>query len=123
MNICKKNFPGLTSYLKNWKKIVEMDNAGDTSKIMFNELWSNGYNDAHYWRMNFLQAVNNRIMTRGQDWKPRGKKDNQEYFCDLRRDKHAIEDKINRRIRIYQFNTSEVRNRFGHLLSDRNEDY
>jgi hypothetical protein len=123
MNICKKNFPGLTSYLKYWKMIIEKDNRGDTDLIGFNEFWSDGYNDAHYWRKHFLQGVNNRIMTRGEDWRPRGKKDNDTYFTDMMRDKHALQDKVNRRIRVYQFNTPEVKRRFVHLLSDRREDW
>ena len=42
MNICRENFPGLTSYLKNWELIVKMDKEGDKTLISFREFWEEG---------------------------------------------------------------------------------
>ena len=64
----------------------------------------------------FLDALENRINLRGDDVK-RGKKDCYDWFCRARRDQRAIQDRINRRLCVYQFETKECRKRFSHLLS------
>jgi hypothetical protein len=45
-----------------------------------------------------------------------GKRDDIDYVGKLRRDQIALQN-IRRRIRVYQFETKEVRSRFSHLLS------
>jgi hypothetical protein len=40
----------------------------------------------------------------------------------MARDCRAVRDRVNRRVRVYQFETKEVRRRFGHLLSRYDED-
>jgi hypothetical protein len=43
------------------------------------------------------------------------------YELGLRRDARAIEDKLVRRVRLYRLETPELRERFAHLISDRND--
>lgn len=49
-----------------------------------------------------------------------GRKQEPDYLIRLRRDRNALLD-IHRRIRVYQFETKEIRQRFGHLLASRED--
>jgi len=51
----------------------------------------------------------------------RGKKDSYDYYIKMYRDQQKIRDRANKRVRIYQFETKECKDRFSHLLSDYNE--
>lgn len=66
------------------------------------------------------QIIQNAINARG-GLVFKGRKFEPDYQVNLVRDKHLLAD-IKNRIRVYQFNTKEVRERFSHLLADRNED-
>jgi hypothetical protein len=48
----------------------------------------------------------------------RGRKQESDYQWALRRDANRVEDRLRRRVRIYQFETKDVRGRLGHLLSE-----
>lgn len=67
-----------------------------------------------------IKALHNRINHRGH-LTPRGKKDSTDYYWSMKRDQHRLQDIYNIRLRVYQFETSEVRARFSHLLSDPRE--
>jgi hypothetical protein len=51
-----------------------------------------------------------------------GRKWDSDYEGNLIRDRRAIEDRVTRRISLYQINTPELRQRFAHLLSERYRD-
>jgi len=46
-----------------------------------------------------------------------GRKFESDYQISMRRDRDHVHDRMTRRIRVYQFETPEIRRRFGHLLS------
>ncbi len=52
----------------------------------------------------------------------KGRKFDPDYQTNLRRDQQALETIRTTRIRVYQFNTPEIKKRFGYLLANRNED-
>lgn len=72
-------------------------------------------------RAEFVAAVERRINDRAGGL-PRGRKWDGDYAAAMRRDAGRIADRRERRVRIYQFETAEVRRRCAHLLSDRRED-
>ena len=50
-----------------------------------------------------------------------GRKHETDYQTRLARDCRAVRDIVTRRLRVYQFETAEVRERFGHLLARRDD--
>ena len=64
----------------------------------------------------YLRDWVNTAINRKASVPPRGRKDSCEYQLDLYRDKQLL-NSISHRIRVYQFNTPEVRQRFAHKLS------
>lgn len=50
-----------------------------------------------------------------------GRKASGDYQMRLRRDCRAVRDRVTRRVRVYQFETKEVRARFSHLLASRDD--
>jgi hypothetical protein len=70
-------------------------------------------------RKAFVSALFNRIDTKA-GVKRVGRKFDPMYQTGLMRDARALRD-IKRRIRVYQFETPEIRARFSHLLSSRND--
>jgi hypothetical protein len=49
------------------------------------------------------------------------RKHESDYQIRIFRDMRALHDRINRRVRVYQFETAEVRKRFQHLLVSRDD--
>jgi hypothetical protein len=49
------------------------------------------------------------------------RKQESDYQIAIARDCRRVHDKIRHRVRVYQFETAEIRARFGHLLSSRDE--
>lgn len=52
-------------------------------------------------------------------WYGRGRKWKSDYQIALWRDSRAVRDRVERRVRVYQFETIEARSRFSHLLAER----
>jgi hypothetical protein len=80
----------------------------------FPERWSKADFDAWFWdclcaKIHRDDKRNYRAMDRG-------------YLIKLRRDHRAIQDKLQRRIRVYQFETEICRKKFSNLLSSYSED-
>jgi hypothetical protein len=75
----------------------------------------------HAW---FVRGLNQKINTNGDILAQRGqwRKWNDEYQVRLWRDQRRLWQILNQRYRIYQFETDEVRKRFGHLLARREDD-
>lgn len=80
--------------------------------------WSSEPLDLAGYRKEFVKALHRRITRKVQAVATR--KMSSDYETRSRRDKYRLRD-ISRRIRVYQFETEEVRRRFGHLLSDQTE--
>lgn len=68
----------------------------------------------------FRRALHNRINTRGSLCMA-GRRYDGLYQADLYRDQRALHDKLQKRVRVYQFLTDIVRRRFGYLLDSREE--
>jgi hypothetical protein len=75
----------------------------------------------HTW---FMCGLNQKINTYGGILAERGqwRKWDDEYQVRLWRDQRRLWEILNQRYRIYQFETDEVRRRFGHLLACREDD-
>lgn len=78
------------------------------------------YQTAAEFERGYMLALNRRINNRaGIQFS--GRKMGNDYQTNLRRDQRALQDKLQRRIRVYQFSTPDVRKRFGHLLDSNTE--
>jgi hypothetical protein len=81
-------------------------------------------------RREFRRALNKRINLKGgRDLRSvlnhngrRARKFDQDYETSFYRDQRRVRDIILTRLRVYQFETREVRARFGHLLASHEED-
>ena len=74
--------------------------------------WNGEPMDLAGWRAEFAKALHRRI----SGPQPLYRKLKPEWQTGMRRDRQRLQD-IRRRIRVYQFETPEMRKRFGHLLS------
>jgi hypothetical protein len=119
MNITHANYPHVSSYVAAWKKLNAIYKNNPESPVILDRY--DGETTAKEAREKFIKAMHNRINSRGNDSK-RGKKDDYDYLMNLRRDFYKLKD-IHNRIRVYQFNTQEVRSRFSHLLSNYHDDF
>lgn len=73
--------------------------------------------DEHeFWRA-FRRALHRRITGQLPAWR----RLDPAYQVALQRDANRIRDRVQHRVRIYQFETPELRRRFGHLLSSYDE--
>jgi len=116
MTDCKikpENYPHVHEYIANWRYVRSL--APDTR----GKGWDGLTRTAGEERASYLKALHNRINVR-DDVKPRGRKDDPDYFWACQRDKHRLEA-IARRVRVYQFETDECRRRFGDRLADPKE--
>lgn len=73
--------------------------------------------DLPAFRRNFIKALDRRINLKveGGD-KPRGRKDDPDYFWRLMRDARAVRANLTSRLIVRSFETDEARKRFSHLL-------
>ncbi|MBC7621253.1 MAG: hypothetical protein H7293_20090 [Candidatus Saccharibacteria bacterium] len=69
-----------------------------------------------YARAEFRKALDHRINARAGDYEA-----NVGIDIELQRDARALDDLLVRRIRVYQFATPMMRERFGHLLSSHDD--
>ena len=65
-----------------------------------------------FWRA-FRRALHRRITGPLPAWR----KLDPQYQIALRRDADRVRDRVERRVRVYQFETQEITRRFGHLLA------
>lgn len=99
-------------YLSWLKSCFAIVNNGGTVQTN----WAGSQLDLAAWRKEFMSALNRRINLKVTP-EPIGRKYDAMYQTDFRRDQHDIHNIVQRRIRVYQFRTPEVRRRFRHLLS------
>lgn len=104
--------PHAAAYTAAWRMIIKLATNEPTARVRMGEYTTMTAREA---RADFLQALHKRISAR--DPKPYTAKQSQDYEASARRDKHRIHERINHRVRVYQFETSEARRRFSHLLS------
>jgi hypothetical protein len=115
MNITHKNYPVVKQYVQIWKKVVELSKTNPDITIKVN--W-NMTKTALQTRQWFLDALNNRINSRGCITFPY-KKQQDDYFWNLKRDQRRLQDWYSQRIIIHSFDTAECRKRFGNLIYNR----
>lgn len=102
----------ISEYLSWAKKCFATVNRGGL--VVTN--WAGRELDQAGWREEFQSTLNRRLnlkVSPGCYWR----KIDAMHQTDLRRDQRVLHDFIQRRIRVYQFSTQEVRSRFKHLLS------
>ena len=83
--------------------------------------WAGSALDASGWRRSFRLALHRRINAKGEDPR-RGRKLEDLYQVEMARDRDRIQAGVQHRVRIHQIATPELRRRFSHLLSRREED-
>ena len=118
MIICHANYPHVSNYVQAWKLAIRLAQEGYSGQVLMDRDASPI--TAHQARQEFLAALNARINSRGGVVLA-GKKDCRNYRGSMTRDMHRVRDKVNQRVRVYQFETSEVRRRFSRLLDDPHE--
>jgi len=112
MNMTRENYPRPGAYVKAWQLLkVACQETPDIEMIGVN-WWPQPVKEV---QREFITAMHKRINKRDGLGK-RGRKDNHEFFVKLLWDQRAIQNKVQNRVRIYQFKTAEARKRFGHLL-------
>mgnify|MGYP001565119092 FL=1 len=82
--------------------------------------WNSRPLDAAGWKRQFIQDLHFRINRKEGPYDVWRKQD-PDYQVKLRRDQDRLHQKIRARVRVYQFETDDVRRRYGHLL-DRYDD-
>lgn len=91
------------------------------------KFWIIGYDDfrqpitfdGRLFRQWFIKCLHEKINRRGQLYQPKKWSDYQ-YQTAIRRDKQKLQD-ISKRIRVYQFESKQCKERFAHLLSNYND--
>jgi hypothetical protein len=123
-SIQKRRVMAVALFLRDYRIAREELRRG--ASIMIGNRWTGGQVIAteaqfHDW---FIDGLNRKINMRGGILAERGKwrKWNQDYQGRLWRDHLRLWQIRHLRYRIYQFETEEVRSRFGYLLADRRED-
>lgn len=95
-----------------YRRAREITEAGGTVRL---ERFGREY-DADGWRRQFRAALDRRINLKAGPY-PTGRKWDDDYQRNLERDCRAIRDKVRRRVALHQLVTSELRRRFGHLIT------
>ncbi|TAK06521.1 MAG: hypothetical protein EPO39_08710 [Candidatus Manganitrophaceae bacterium] len=111
----KWTYPFVKEYLRFVRKAFEITRAGGQIKIR----WSDRPMDLRAWRKEFIDALDRRITKYG-GLDGRGRKFDPDWQLWMRRDRHRLED-IRKRVRVYQFETKEMRRWYGHLLAHRDD--
>jgi hypothetical protein len=120
------NYGHVSGYLRWAKAAFALVNAGGQVSI---RRWDDPIGLDEF-RRKFCEALNNRINLKGgRDLRNvlnhrgrRARKFDQDYETGFYRDQRRVRDIILTRLRVYQFETREVRARFGHLLATHEED-
>jgi hypothetical protein len=106
------NLPHPGAYAKAWKTAKQAP-----QNARFRISWDRHNETRETVLRDFEKALQARINIRGN--RP---EDNEPMPAEWIRDYHAVENRIEKRVRVYAFETKACRRRFPHLLSDRNED-
>lgn len=99
--------PAPGAYVTAWKRIKALP---DAAQVLLGRM--DGIRPAAEVRADFGRALDRRINSRGGD-----EAANVPMDIDLVRDARDLDDMVRRRIRVYQFRTPLMRERFGHLLA------
>ncbi len=101
-----------------YREAFAITKAGGRVKLFMTDITGM---DLTEWRAEFMRALHRRINLKAGE--PKWRKMDYSYQIQFVRDQYRLHDRINKRIRVYQFETREVRRRFGHLLSRYDEDW
>lgn len=102
------------AYVAAWKKVLRAPPGTEFRKDWHTVL------TVEEAKAEFSSCVNRRVNERGgEGWR----NTRTDLEISFRRDQRRVMEILSSRIRHYQFETEECRNRFGHLLADRSEDY
>ena len=112
----EERYPNAAAYLGWVKRCFAETKAG--RRVQTN--WAGPELNHEGFQQEFLRALHRRIQ-RNSKIEPRGRKTDQMYQTQLFRDRQAIDDKRNRRIRMYYIGTPELKKRFAQLIDDHNE--
>ena len=105
------NYPKHSEYLASCRKAFEITASGGTVKLF----WDSSPLDAAGWKREFLRALHRRINAKEGPYDI-WRKQMPDYQLCMARDRARLRE-IRRRVRVYEFETPEMRKRFGHLLS------
>ena len=99
-------------YVRAYREALRKAHAG----ILIQMNWAGAPLDESGLRAEFITALFRRIDSKagvihtGRKWQP-------DYQISLRRDARRVYDRVNNRVIVRQFETPEIRKRFGHLLT------
>jgi len=110
MIMTKQNYPHPDKYVEAWKRVKQLDDD-----VMVRVDWGT-FQPARIVKADFYKALLNRINSRGGIVE-RGRKFSQIYQASLYRDCQNVRAILTMHLRVYQFETKEVRQRFSHLLA------
>jgi hypothetical protein len=106
------NLPNPAAYVETWRKAYAITDSGGTVRLS----WAGPDLNSVTARENFRRALDRRINQRG-DLHQTGRNYDADQRWRFYRDQQAIQKKLAKRVRIYQFETRVCRERFAHLLS------
>lgn len=104
------------NYARKVKQAFAIVNAGGTVCTS----WGGRSLDRDAWRAEFLDVLNHRINLKGRTLGD-GRKWGLDYKWACVRDQDKLRRIHTQRLRVYQFETAEVRKRFSHRLADPHE--
>lgn len=116
MNMTRTTYPDPAGYVALWRKVKALPDHAYVPEADRFGLPA----QAKLLKNNFTRALHSRINLRGKI-NMGGRRYSRDYEGALFQDRMDLRDKLQRRVRVYQFRTDIVRRRFGHLLDDRNE--
>ncbi len=108
--------PHAAAYVKTWRLLKQamIEHGSDCSIRKGWDGWPSTVGKEY---REVLKALDRRINARAGLNVPRGKKDCIDWYYRAYRDQQAIQRHMLDRVRIYQFETRQCRERFAHLLS------
>lgn len=112
--------PSMVKVSKHYLAWVRQVRAALDSGVTVQTSWDVMHRDPESFRAELWRAIDRRINLRAGP-SPRWRKWSSDYHYAALRDSRRIQDRVLRRVRVYQFETVEARRRFGHLLSSQND--
>lgn len=122
--ITRERYPNAGAYVRQWQRVnaQAIEDQGKTPRPKYPRKYGE-FKTAEAYRREYAKALQNRINQRGDEDKARrgepvanGRKFGNDYEAQAARDADRLRQ-IGRRVRVYQFETKEAKNRFAHLLA------
>lgn len=115
MNTHLSQLPAPGAYASSWQRVFRAQPG-----TRFNAGWPRGVISREDALRDFREALDRRISARGNLHRT-GRKFDESFQIDLRRDAADLHARITQRVRVYRFRCKDMNKRFAHLLASHDD--